>query len=345
MAKTQAHTLPRFYLLKRAFQPREVLILGVLLLELAIFWLVDHRFVTVNHLLDAARFGSIVGLASIGACLVILLAGIDLSTGALYGLVGCVAMLLMTNPVHPMNAWLALIIGLLVGLGVGFFNGACIAYVKIPPFIVTLGTMSACSGAAMLLTHAEHLPSSNHPLPDASYQVLQLLDTHFFKSATLNGIHVSVIVMVVLAVATALFLVGTRWGRYLFAIGGGEEAAEHAGINVARVKLWTYTAAGGFSALAGLVYIARFKAIDSGVGLGDELNIIAAAVVGGVSLSGGKGSPIGAIIGAMIVKILRDGLVFNMVPESGAKIAVGVFIILAVLVDRLLKLAGRKSAA
>ncbi len=339
------YAAPRFYVLRRAFQARELLILGVLILELIVFALVDRSFVTASNLMDAARFAAIVGAAAIGACLVILLAGIDLSSGALYGLVGCVAMLLMTSPDHPMNAWLALAVAMLVGLAFGLINGFCIGYIKIPPFIVTLGTMSAASGTAILITKAEHMPSASRPLPEASLQVLQLMDTHLGRTAEVSGLHISVLIVIVLAILTALFLVGTKGGRYIFAIGGGEEAAEHAGINVAKVKLWTYAAAGCFSGLAGLFYVARFKGVNSGVGLGDELNIIAAAVVGGVSLSGGKGSPIGTIIGAMIVKLLRDGLVYNEVPESGAKIAVGSFIILAVLVDRLLKIAGRKRAS
>ncbi len=334
---TSSATEPRFYLLRRVFRPRELIIVGVFILELFAFWLAGPRFVSATNMLDAARFGSLVGIAAVGTSMVIILGGIDLSCGALYGLCGCVMALLMSHPVHPVNAWAAAFCALLVGLAFGLLNGACVGYVGIPPFIVTLGTMSMSSGLAMLLTHAEHLPSSLRPFSAAGKAALLKLDTHFFRHEGFSGIHLSVVVMIVVAVLAAFFLVGTRWGRYVHAIGSGEEAARHAGIRVPRIKLFTYAAAGGLAAISGIFYVARFKGINSGVGLGDELNIIAAAVVGGVSLTGGRGSPLGAIVGAMIVKILRDGLVFHEVPESGAKIAVGAFIILAVLVDLILK--------
>jgi len=337
--------VPAFYLVRKAFQPREMVILGVLLLEIVAFGLKDVRFITVDNLLAAARFVSLIGIAAIGTSMVIISGGIDLSCGAIYGLSGVVMAVLMTHSPHPWPGWLSVIGAMAVGTGFGLFNGVAIAYLRVPPFIVTLGTLSIAAGTAFLITGGQHLPSGDHPLPAAGAEFLRRLDAHYFAHPGFVGINLAFVVLLVLAVVAAFVLVGTPFGRYVHAIGGSETAARYAGVPVERVKVAVYTLAGALASLSGIFYVARFKGINSGVGPGEELDIIAAAVVGGVSLSGGRGSPIGAVIGALIIKILRDGLVFNEVPQAGAKIAIGLFIVLAVLLDRLLKGAGRAGDA
>ncbi|MCA1595774.1 MAG: ABC transporter permease, partial [Chloroflexi bacterium] len=175
---------------------------------------------------------------------------------------------------------------------------------------------------------------------------LDLLRFQIGAHGSAQGIAVSMIVMIGLAIIAAFFLVATPTGRYIHAIGGNEQAARHAGIRVPRVKVTVYALAGLLASVSGIFYVAQYGSMNSGVGPGQELDIIAAAVVGGVSLQGGKGSPIGAIIGAYIITMLRDGLVFNNVPDAGARVAVGAFIILAVVIDRALKgLDGMRLAA
>jgi ribose/xylose/arabinose/galactoside ABC-type transport system permease subunit len=174
---------------------------------------------------------------------------------------------------------------------------------------------------------------------------LSVLDTHFFQHPGFIGINVGFVTMLVLAVVFTIWLQCTRAGRYVSAVGGSEDVARFAGVNVTSTKLLVYVIAAALASVSGLFYVARYAGINSGVGPGDELNIIAAAVVGGVSLSGGKGSPAGAVIGAIIIKVLNDGLIFNEVPQAGAQIAVGIFIIAAVLIDRLLQTMRWRAAA
>jgi len=326
---------PRLYVLRQVFQPRELIILAVLLLEILIFWRINPRFTSANEFLSAARFVSLTGIAAVGASMVIIVGGIDLSPGSLYGLAGVVmAYLLAVNHASPIIAILA---ALATGAAFGLVNGAAVAYMGIPPFIVTLGTYSICNGVAQWITNGQNLPSEGHPFTTGGQNALNLIDYAFGARAGYPGISLGLVVMLVLAICGAFFLVATRTGRYIHAIGGSEQAARHAGVKVRTVKLLVYMIAGMLAAISGIFYVARYGGINSGVGPGAELDIIAAAVVGGVSLQGGKGSPIGAIIGAYIITLLRDGLVFNNVPDAGAKIAVGTFIILAVVIDKALK--------
>lgn len=325
---------------KKLMSNRELFILIVFLLEILIFALIDMRhagqthFISMENLLGAARGVSLIGIAAVGASLVILTGGIDLSSGAVYGISGVVFVLLLTGHVAPV---LALLGALATGVLFGFMNGSVIAYLRIPPFIVTLGTLGIARGLAYLLTNGEQLPSSNKPMPDAAASFLSVLDHHFFKSPGFIGINLGFIAMIILAVWFTFWLYATATGRYIVAIGGSEDAARFAGVKVPFNKTLVYMLAGALAAFSGVFYAARYGGINSGVGPGEELNIIAASVVGGVSLNGGKGTPIGAIIGALIIKILNDGLVFNEVPQAGAQIAVGIFIIAAVLIDRILQ--------
>ena len=326
---------PSVYLLRQVFQPRELVILAVLLLEIAVFWKISPGFTTANEFLSAARYVSLTGIAAVGASMVIISGGIDLSPGALYGLAGVVmATLLCVNHVSP---FLAILGALGTGALVGLVNGAGVAYLGIPPFIVTLGTYSITNGLAQWMTNGQNLPSEGHPFTSAGQHSLDLIDAAFGAHAGYPGISLGLVVMVLLSLLGAFFLAASPTGRYIHAVGGNEQAARHAGVHVRRVKLTVYSLAGVLASVSGIFYVARYGGINSGVGPGAELDIIAAAVVGGVSLQGGKGSPIGAIIGAYIITLLRDGLVFNNVPDAGAKIAVGAFIILAVVIDKALK--------
>jgi len=339
---------PLLSVVRAIFQSREMVIFGVLILEILAFAAIDARhpgeahFVSVDALLGAAQGVSLIGIAAVGTSLVIISGGIDLSPGAVYGLCGVVFMLAMVHHVPPLAA--ALLAGG-AGLIFGLVNGSAVAFCRIPPFIATLGTLGIARGLAYLLTNGEELPSADLPLPDSGSRLLDVLDTHFFKQAGQIGITLGFVTMVALAALFTVWLQWTRAGRYVMAVGGSEEVARFAGVRVGATKLMVYVIASGLAAVTGLFYVSRYDGINSGVGPGDELNIIAAAVVGGVSLAGGKGSPAGAVIGAVIIKVLNDGLVFNEVPQAGAQIAVGIFIICAVLIDRLLQTVRGRAAA
>jgi ribose transport system permease protein len=335
---------PPLYLLRKIFQPRELVILGVLALELAIFAVLsqaltdNHRqFVTLPNIMGEAKAVSIIAIGAVGTSLVILTGGIDLSVGTTLGLTAVSASLLFSAPglslPVPVLALLALLIPLLVGL----VNGSVISYLQIPPFIVTLGMMSVTNGLAFLLTNGANVPSVEKPFhPD----VRGLLDLMAWPRGLDSVMSTGVIAMVLLALAAGFFLHATPLGRHLLALGGSEEAARHAGVRVARVKLFAYVLSALTAGIAGLFHVAYYGGANSGVGPGKELSIIAAAVVGGVSLTGGKGSPLGAVIGALIVQLLDAGMVFMGYPKANSQIAQGIFIILAIVMDRLLARAG-----
>ena len=334
---------PRFYLLRKVFQPRELVILGVLLVEILVFWIITpqlndngRQFITLGNLAEEARVGSLIGIAAVGAALVILTAGIDLSVGALFGLVGVVAAMLYTHPTLHLPVAVATVLALGVGVAVGLVNGVSVAYLKVPPFIVTLGTMSAGAGLALALTKGTPLPSVAAPFHADAERWLDALRTQVGAVGKFPGVSVSFLFMIALAIVVAFWLNSTPMGRHILALGGSEEASRHAGVRVPRVLLVTYALAGLLAGVAGLFYLAQYGSISSGVGPGKELDVIAAAVVGGVSLTGGKGSPIGAIGGAMIIQLLRSGLVFMGYPQAHAQIAIGLFIVLAAVLDRLI---------
>lgn len=342
------HALPRFFLLRQIFAPRDGLILLILALELCVFLAIDlqqrpqgPRFVSLASLLLSFRGVSVIGTAAIGASLVILTRGIDLSVGAVYGLCGVLFVVLMLQPGLGMAPLPAALLILVLGGIIGGLNGLLVAFLRVPPFIVTLGTLGIARGVSFLATGGEQLPSAARILPGGASAFLQVLDTRLGLASGFP-VALSFLGMLLLAVVVAFFLAATPWGRHVVAIGGSPEAARFSGVRVERTLVSVYAFAGLLAALSGIVYVARFKGINAAVGPGEELNIIAACVVGGVSLAGGKGSPIGAVIGALIIKVLNDGLVFYQVPQAGAQIAVGVFIVAAALADLAFKRAGRR---
>ena len=351
MAKSISHRPPPFYLLRKVFQPRELVILAVLAVELVVFWVLsplvtdNHRqFVTLPTIMGQAQFVSLIGIAAVGTALVILTGGIDLSVGTTLGLTAVAASVVFSRPDVQLPAPLLALLVLGVPLVVGLINGTVIAYLEIPPFIVTLGMMSVTTGLALLWTNGANVPAAGTPFHPDVKGLLGVMNWKYPPGAE-SVVSTGLVVMVVLALVTAFALHATPLGRHLRAVGGGEEAARHAGVRVARVKLFAYVASALTAGVAGLFYVAYYGGANSGVGPGKELSIIAAAVVGGVSLSGGKGSPLGALVGALIVQLLDGGMVFMGYPKANSQIAQGIFIILAIVVDRLLARFGTAMAA
>ncbi|MBI3909398.1 MAG: ABC transporter permease [Armatimonadetes bacterium] len=342
MAKAISTQPPPFYVLRRVFQPRELLILGVFLLELAIFWRLKPESVSLTSLSQDADYISLYGIAGVGAALVIISGGIDLSSGRVLGLCAVVMGLLATQSRWPLPAWVCALLTVGVGLLAGLLNGVAIAYLGVPPFIVTLGSMSAAGGLAYLLTGG--MPLSFQEFRPDVVRFVDALSVRLFEFDAFPGLRTGIFVMLGLALLAAFWLHVTPWGRYVLSIGGSEEASRHAGVPVAQVKVLVYMVAGGLAGLAGIFYVTNFGGPNSGVGAGWELNIIAAVVVGGVSLSGGRGSPLGVVIGAMLIEVLRSGLQHMEVEEGGAKIAIGLFIILAVVIERGFRALGARLA-
>ena len=283
----------------------------------AIFSALTSSFYQPSNLIDIMLQSSINAVIAVGMTLVIITRGIDLSVGSIVGVSSMVASDLMSH-----NMALGILAGLLVGVICGLINGLLIAKLKLPDFIVTLGTLSVFRGTALIYTNGQPI----YGLPEG------------FRAAfggQLLGVPTPVIMAIVVA-GLAFFLVRfTALGEQIVAVGGNEEAARLSGINIDRVKIVVYTLSGLLSSLAGFVLIARIGAAEPIGGNGFELQAIGAAVIGGASLFGGVGNPLGSLIGALTLGGLQNGLTLMNVPSFWQYVASGVVVILAVYADRL----------
>lgn len=291
--------------------------LAVIVLGLALAVLSDE-FLTVNNLLNVLRQVSINAIIASGMTLVILTGGIDLSVGSVLALSGAIMAGLATTG----TPWfLALLAGLGVGALLGLANGIIVTRGGVAPFVATLATMTIARGLTLVYTDGRPITG----MPSA----LRSLGTGY-----LGPIPVPIIIMLVVFVLVYLMLAYTPVGRYLYAAGSNEEAARFAGIPVARVTTLAYVLAGLASALAAAILTGRLNSAQPTAGAGFELDAIAAVVLGGTSLSGGQGSVLGTVVGALIIGILDNGLNLLDVSSFYQQVAQGVVILLAVLMDR-----------
>jgi ribose transport system permease protein len=267
---------------------------------------------------------------SIGMTLVILTGGIDLSVGAMLALAGAVAAGLLKNGlalkifgvVLQFTPFGAMVAGILVGLALGLFNGIAITRFKLPPFVATLGMLSIARGLTMLWT-------GGFPVTDLGPKF------GFIGAGFFLGVPMPIWVSAALVVVFYIVSKNTLLGRYIYAVGGGEKATAFSGINVNRVKLWVYALAGALAAVAGLIVTARLDAADPKAGLGYELDSIAAVVIGGTSLSGGRGSILGTVLGCLIIGVLNNGLFLLDVSPFWQQVVKGFVILVAVAADKL----------
>lgn len=292
--------------------------LVVLLVLMAVMSILAPTFLTSSNLLNIVRQISVVGILAIGVTFVIISTGIDLSSGSVIALVSVVVGSLVHRDRFPLMV--ALPAGLDVGLLTGLINGTIIAKGKIPPFIVTLGMMTAARGAALLYTGG--YPIGN--LSDA-FKVIGQGD--------LLGIPVPILIFLFVSLVSYLILNHTKFGRYVYAIGGNEQAAVIAGINVDKYKIMIYSFAGLLSALGGIILTSRIASGQPTAGVMYELDAVAAAVIGGTSLSGGIGTIGGTVVGALVIGVMNNGLDLLNVSSYWQQIVKGVIITVAVLVD------------
>lgn len=296
----------------------EVVLLTILTSSFGGESLFESTFLNWSNISQVIRALSFIAIMAVGQSLVIITAGIDLSVGSILGLSGVVTAVLMNNGFDVTSS---AILGLVVGLLCGLANGLLITETKLPPFIATLGMMSIARGLAFALTGGETIRN----LPSEFLTLGQ---------GTILSIPIPIIIMAIFAFVVGYFLKATKWGRYIYAIGGNEEASHFSGVNVARMKILVYTLCGFAAGIAGVLFTARFGVGQSTAGLGYELDVIAAAVIGGISLSGGRGTILGAVIGSLLMGILRNGLVLLNVSAYWQQVAIGLVILLAVILDR-----------
>lgn len=282
--------------------------------------LLSERFLTHTNLLNVTRQVTINATLAAGMTLVILSGGIDLSVGAVLALAGAIG----AGAMAAGWGWAGgLASALAVGLAFGAANGVFVAYARLPPFIVTLASMALARGLTLVYTGGRPIA-----VRDAAFT--------WFGHGYLAGIPVPVVIMAALYVLGHLMLTRLKIGRLVYAVGGNETACRMAGIRVERVKVAVYAASGFTSGLAAVVLTARLVSAQPTAGLGYELDAIAAVILGGTSLAGGRGGIGGTVVGAFIIGILGNGLNLLNVSPFYQDVAKGLVILLAVLLDRVL---------
>jgi ribose transport system permease protein len=279
-------------------------------------------FLTATNIFNILRAFSWIAIAAFGECIVIISGGVDLSVGSNMALSGLVTAMLL---VAGMPVSIAIIGGLAAGSLVGLANGLMISKTRLPPFIATLGTLLMARGLVYGLT-------GGWPVRDlgGTFTLLGRYDIPFLGLA----VPLPLVITLVIAVIMHIFLTQTVWGYRIYAVGGNETAARLSGINVDRVKILVYTVCGLLAAVGGILMTSRLGVAAPTAAQGYELDVIAAAVVGGTSFSGGEGSILGVLIGAAIMQVLRNGLVLLGVSAYWLQAVQGLVIVIAIMFDQ-----------
>ena len=301
-----------------------------------VFSLMSPNYFTVSNFLIMASHVAIFGLLAIGMLLVILNGGIDLSVGSTLGLTGVVAGFLMQGVTLPQlgvilypPVWVVVVLTCLLGAVVGAVNGVLIAWLRVPAFVATLGVLYVARGIALLMTNG--LSYNNlGGRPDLGNTGFDWLGFN-----RLAGVPIGVIVLLVFAVVCHVLLTRTAFGRWLYASGGNERAAELSGVPVKRVQISVYMLSGVCAAVAGLVLSSQLTSAGPTAGTTYELTAIAAVVIGGAALTGGRGTVIGTMLGAFVIGFLSDGLVIIGVSAYWQTVFTGAVIVTAVLLNSL----------
>jgi len=297
---------------------RELGILMALVLLVIVFGFIDSHYLSAQNLMNIIDQTTINGLLALGITFVIITGGIDLSVGSTMA-VGIVAVgTMLVGGVPPL---LAALIGIVIGFVLGLLNGIMVTKMKLLPFIATLGTMSIYRGMAFVFT-------GGWPVLNIPAEFRNLLNARVVGNIS-NG----VILMIAFTIVGYVLLKYTRFGTYLYSMGGNEDATLMSGINVDRNKMLAYGICGIGTAFAALVVLARLGTGEPMAGQGYELNAIAATAIGGTSLKGGKGSIIGTLLGALFLQALRVGLIVTGVDSFWQFVATGAIIIVAVYFD------------
>jgi ribose transport system permease protein len=297
-------------------------VLAAFVIELAVFAFISPSFLTTDNLLNVTLQASINAIIAAGMTFVILTSGIDLSVGSVVALTGIIVTSLVKLPLPPFAAILiAVLVGTAFGSASGWAGGVFVSRFKITPFVVTLALMTIWRGVAFVVTDGR--PVWELPAEFA-----------WIGGGRVAGIPVPTIIMVIVYIVTHIVLTRMRFGRYVYAVGGNIEAARLAGIRTNRTLTSVYVLCGALSALSGVLLASRMNSGQPNAGMMYELDAIAAVVVGGTSLSGGRGTIIGTLIGALLIAVLRNGLNLMNVSSYLQQVIVGAVILAATMMDR-----------
>lgn len=291
--------------------------------------LLSDKFFTTDNGLNVMRQIAVNICIATGMTLVVLTAGIDLSVGSVLALCGAVAAGLLKSGIEIPSGDLfigftvvgAMLGGMLLGAVLGWWNGFAITKFNVPPFVATLAMLTIARGFTMLYT-------KGHPISNLGKSFA------FIGSGTFLGIPTPVWIAIIVVLFAVFITQKTRMGRYIYAIGGNEQAARLSGINISKIKIIVYSMAGALAALGGIIVTARLDSAQPNAGISYELDAIAAVVIGGTSLSGGKGSIWGTVMGAIIIGVLNNGLVLLNVSPFWQQVVKGTVILLAVIIDK-----------
>ncbi|CAN7158938.1 ABC transporter permease [Rhizobium sp. LjRoot254] len=327
---TEERKGPNIFRILKQFGP-----LLFLIILMIVFTVLKPSFIDPINVFNIMRQISITGLIALGMTFVILTAGIDLSVGALLALCGMVAAIvakggaastlsLSASEGTGYGWFAALLAAVVVGSAAGGIQGLTITKLKVPPFVVTLGGLTIFRGLTLML-------SNGGPISGFTP------DMRWFGTGLIGPVPVPVIIFAIAAVLCHIVLRYTRYGRAVYAVGGNSEAARLSGLRVDRVLVSVYVIVGFFCGLAAFVLSARLNSAEAVAGLGYELTVISAVVIGGTSLFGGIGSVGGTVVGAALIGVLQNGLQFNNVSSYTQSVVIGLILILAVAFDRWLK--------
>lgn len=311
-----------------------------------------NNFLRLDNLIpNVATTMSWMAILAVGVTIVIVAGGIDISVGSIFGLAALGTAAVLQHFPDDAPAWRVVPVGVVVPVGIGLvcglINGLLVTSLRVHPFIITLGTLSVFRGIALVSVPMKSVPSGDRSLPAAfterfiSWQIF--VEREGAMPLLLQP--VPMIVMGMVLIAAWWFLAHTVAGRQIYAVGGNEEAARFAGLPVTRIKVRVYALCGTLAGVAGMVSTGYFGSANTATGEGYELMVIAAAVVGGASLAGGRGTALGAVLGALVIKLIENGIFILKKLDLGivtvslskeySKIIIGTAIIVAVAVDRL----------
>ena len=307
--------------LERLLSSQAFWVMIALLLIIALMVYLQPAFSSTSNFYNVTRNFAYIGIMSLGMVCVIITGGIDLSVGSVMGLVGVTAGVVLQA---EYDWYVAVVAGLAVGAAVGGINGLLIAYAGLPPFVVTLGMLSFARSMAIILSENRMIyefgPGGN------AFKII--------GGGSMLGMSNMVWALIVLTAIMALVLKFTTWGRHLYSIGGNEQAATLTGVPVSRVKLQAYVVCSLMAAVAAILVVGWQGSAINSLGMAYELRVIASTVIGGANLMGGAGGPIGSVIGAALLEVIRNSLLMQGIDSNWQGAFVGVFIVLAVLLEK-----------
>ena len=322
--------------LPRRLAARETGIFIALMVMCIALTFLNDRFLTATNLLNVGRQISLLGIMAVGMTFVLVSGEVDLSVGSTYAFAGICAGLTIISGVPLV---VALLVGLSCGAVIGLINGLLSTYGRLPSLISTLGMLSMVRGAALMITDGRPVTVNerNGADPDVLAQFEYLGQGYLF-----GAIPMQLVCFIVVAAAGWFLLSRTSFGFRIFAVGGSVKAARVSGINVASAKIWAFTLMGTLAGFAGMLSLAFLPSGQAGrMGLGLELDVIAATIVGGTSLAGGEGTILGTILGVLIIGVLRNGLVLTGVSPFAQEFLIGLVIVIAVAIDKWTTTPGR----